>query len=212
MKSRHMFNSIVSRASVMTLLLLALQPVHAAPQHDQGQIFGTDGVIGLGTSYFSQSITTGIAGQLTAIELQFDRPTLELPALQFSIFQGGNPSHGRALFAELLHLSRGDLDGRDVYAWDLTSAKLFFAEGEVFSFGFQASEEGIRVAASDPPDYLGGELFENGSVRDANLDNDLGFHSYVDPDAIRPVPLPAGVCLLGGALGALTQMRRRRAT
>ena len=77
--------------------------VTPAAVRDQGRVFGTDGVLSLGADSWSQSITTGISGKLEGIQIQvtdFDRPLPPTIDFEFSVFDGGNPPSGPALFSE----------------------------------------------------------------------------------------------------------------
>jgi hypothetical protein len=159
--------------------------VSAATIRDQGQIFSTGGALQLGTDEWSQSITTGIKGQLAEIQIQFHFgvPTPP-PALNLSIFNGGNPISGSALFSEQLFITSADLDDLDVFTWDLSSARLFFDVGDVFSFVLQADGAGYDIAGNDPPGYDGGDLFKN-RVAFTEL-SDIAFITYVKPSPIPP--------------------------
>ena len=108
-------------------------------KRDQGRIFGTGGVLELETEEWSQSITTGISGQLTKITIQLHYGVpLQPVVLNLSIFNGGNPISGSALFSELLFISDADLHDGNLFSWDLSRAGLFFNVGDVFSFVIQA--------------------------------------------------------------------------
>ena len=188
--------------------------VQAAVVQDQGQIFGTDGLLDLGTDQWAQSITTGIAGQLSGVQLQFDGTGIPSgnPSITMSIFDGGNPVSGIPLFIEVLSLTNGDLDPGNLYLWDTSSAGIIFDIGDVFSLGFQAAATGFIFPGNDGPGYDGGDLFKNGSVfGDGDFDKprDIGFITFVDP-AISAVPVPAAVWLFGTALIGFVGMSRRK--
>ena len=171
---------------------------------DQGQIFGTGGNVVLGTEFFSQSITAGVTGGLAAIEVQYENFGAVEP-IEYSIYSGGNPVSGSALYSELVSSPQVDADG--VFRWLLPSSKsLFFTAGEQFNFAFRAQIAGVIFAASDPPDYLGGELFENGAQ--SAQAGDVAFITYV-----APIPVPPSMALLGGAIAFLAigaSLKRRR--
>jgi hypothetical protein len=178
---------------------------------DQGQIKDTDGVVNLGTDNWSQSITTGIAGPLAAIQIDFEREsTALLPGIfNFSIYDGANPPTGTPLLSQQLTISLEDLEPLrppfdqepSLYTWDVSSANLLFDVGDVFTFAFSAEESGFEFAGNDPPGYVGGELFRNGVALPSSAVNDIAFISYV-------VPIPAAVWLFGSALGLLGWIRR----
>ena len=199
--------------SIATILTFAFASnLQAASIADQGQIFGTDGLLELGTDQWSQSITTGISGQLSGIEVQFDNERIPFggPTISMSIFNGDNPVMGTPLFSELLSLTNADLGGPfdNVYLWDVRSAGLFFDVGDVFSLSFQAVAPGLFFPGNDGPGYDGGDLYKNGSVfGDGSFENprDIGFITYVNP-----IPLPAAFWLFGTALVGLVGFSKRR--
>lgn len=70
--------------------------------------------------------------------------------------------------------------GREgVFRWLLPSDTLFFEAGEQFTFTFQAQSSGVIFSASDRPDYIRGELFQNGVP--SSKAGDVAFISYVVP-------------------------------
>jgi YD repeat-containing protein len=100
---------------------------------DQGQIFGTGGTVDATTDTLSQSITAGISGYLTGIQIQFNAEIpAPAPVLKFSIYAGGNPPTGDALYSEELDLESIAYDR--LFTWDLTDASLFFEAGQRFTF------------------------------------------------------------------------------
>lgn len=86
-------NFLAAPAAVLFLCMAYMLPTHGASVQDQGQIFGSDGEVTIVSQVHSQSITTGLAGQLTGIEIQiasFPDPE-EYALLDFSLHLGGNP-------------------------------------------------------------------------------------------------------------------------
>jgi hypothetical protein len=166
----------MASAIVFTLLGLPLT-AYGEPIRDQGQIFGTGGELQLGTDEWSQSITTGITGQLVEIQIQF-RPPTQPPELTLSIFDGGNPISGSALFSERLTLTGEE---GDLFTWNLRRAKLLFDAGDVFSFVLQADAAGYDISGNDPPGYDDGDLFKN-RVAFPEL-SDIAFITYVKPSS-----------------------------
>ena len=148
---------------------------------DQGQIFNTDGLVELNTHYFTQSVTMGVSGGLAAIQVQYALPLSEIHPVTFSIYEGGNPATGELLYSEVITSPELDEDG--VFEWVLPSEDLQFEVGDEFIFAFEASQSGVFFAASDPPDYPGGELYENG-VPSTEV-GDLAFITYVDTGALE---------------------------
>ena len=172
---------------VVAVALFCGSNAHAAPTQDQGQIIGTDGVVSIGTHTFSQSITTGIAGQLTAIQIQFAEPfPVPTPPLVLSILDGGNPPSASTLFSQQLNLQPGDLDGQGVFTWNLASANLMFDVGDRFTFTLKAQQPGFVIAGNDPPGYLGGDLFRDGLP--FSTVSDIAFITIVDPDGTSAGP------------------------
>jgi hypothetical protein len=196
--------------SVSGICLLAfLHTAEAAIVRDQGRIFETDGEVDLGTDFFSQSITVGISGGLAAIEIQIN--SIDVSRTEFSIYVGGNPVTTPPLITETLDFPALGLTNSDVYRWELPAPLLYFAEGQVFSFGFQAEVAGQRFAANDSgilfEDYAGGELFKNGSASLVN--DDVAFITYVDTSI---VPIPPALWLFSTGLLGLIGISRRTNT
>ncbi len=176
-------NALKTMAIFVVVCWLNLDTVsQAVPLNDQGKIFQTGGVLELGTDEWSQSITTGIPGQLSKIQIQFHNgvPTPAQP-LTLSIFDGGNPTSSPALFSEQLFLTSADLDNDQVYSWGLGGADLSFDVGDVFSFRLQADQAGFAGfdIAGDHNGYVGGVLFKN-QVPSTEL-SDIGFKTFVKP-------------------------------
>lgn len=148
---------------------------------DQGQIFKTGGNIQLGTDRWSQSITTGIAGRLCAIQFQIEWiTTASLPEVFYlAILDGGNPLTGLVLHSEQINILPSDLDSFGVYTWSLGQAGPFFSVGEIFTFDFGTKQPGFVLAGNDGPGYPGGELFRNGVTLPDAETNDLAFITYV---------------------------------
>jgi len=146
---------------------------------DQGQMFGTEGILQLGTDDWTQSITTGMSGQLTGIQLQFTTIPDPPGELTLSIYEGGNPVSGPELHSIQLLLSNSDLDATGLYIWDLSDAGLSFNVGEVFNIRFQALRNGFVISGNDPPGYEGGELYKNQAP--ATELSDIAFITYVKP-------------------------------
>lgn len=197
-------------ATIFALSLAAPATTSAAVVQDQGQIFGTSGLVYLENDTYSQSITAGIAGRLAGIEFQFDNSVgapIGTVNLDFSLFTGGNPITGSSLFSESLSVSGADLSGQGLYTWDTLSAGLDFSVGEVFTFVFSAQTTGIILAGNDTPGYNGGDLFKNHASIPVQDVNDLGFRTYVD---VAVVPLPASLPLMIAGFAGFGFWRRKR--
>jgi hypothetical protein len=214
--------SFASRALLIShLLALSVVTAEGSPIQDQGQIFSTDGIVELGIDFFSQSITAGVTGNLTAIEIQCDgRAEAGCTAdVRYSIYSGGNPVSGSLLYTELV---TENLEASEVFSWLLpASSALFFEAGEQFTFAFQAQQTGNVFAGNDPPGYDGGELFKNGVLSGPSRDEngaltgesrDVAFITYVTPSP-APIPIPSSMALLGSAFAGMSLaagIRRRR--
>ena len=57
------------------------------------------------------------------------------------------------------------------------NSALFFEAGERFVFAFQADEDGVIFAGSEPPDYIGGMLYQGADPSEQA--GDLAFQTYV---------------------------------
>ena len=141
---------------------------------DQGQIFQTGGTVLLTTETLSQSITAGISGQLTSIQIQFNANiSASGTLLNFSIVAGGNPPAGGALYSEELILE--PIASSDLFTWDLTDANLFFDAGDRFTFTLSTQDDVTpnRVDSSRYGYDANGNLtrYERDENGDGRLDN-----------------------------------------
>lgn len=66
-----MIRSIIGMVFAVFTMLIASHVYASTITADQGQIFNTDGLVVLDAEFHSQSVTTGISGQLTGIQVQF---------------------------------------------------------------------------------------------------------------------------------------------
>jgi len=161
---------------IVYILFLGFAPPAYGYLRDQGQIYGTDGDTELSIDEWSQSITAGIPGQLSKIQVAFQNIPISTRRLRLSIFIGGNPISGSALFTEQIDIPANNANP---FTWDLNNANLLFNAGDVFSLVIQADEVGFEIAGNDPPGYTGGELFKNGMPSDEL--SDIAFITYVTP-------------------------------
>ena len=74
-------------------------------------------------------------------------------------------------------MAEPELDSVGVFEWSLPEGALPFEAGDVFSIGFQAEAPGVIFAASDPPDYPGGDLYADGAPHDGA--GDLAFITFM---------------------------------
>lgn len=127
--------------------LVSPQAALAAPLPDQGQIFNTAGVLSLNTNFFSQSITAGVDGLLTGIQVQFagGLPQNVTSTITFSIFDGANPVSGSPTHSQSLDLMPADLTAQALYTWDVSGAGLYYFANDQFTFAFQALAAGLRA-------------------------------------------------------------------
>jgi hypothetical protein len=132
----------------VTFVIPADSPDTGKSVRDQGQIFNTDATGGgsfvyITTDTKSQSITTGVSGQLAGIRMQwlYAIPTPS-PTLNFTVVSGGNPLSGDILYSEEVDLSDISLGTVGLFEWDLKDANLYFEQGDQFCFTFSALNEG----------------------------------------------------------------------
>ena len=204
-----MKNIFLTAALAFCLAVPGFGATAATVTADQGQIFSTGGTADLGTAFHSQSVTTGIAGQLTGIQVQFHNfesnsgiPAFAvIPTIDFSVYSGANPVSGTSLFSNTYSFLLSDFTTQGLYTFNLLAGNLFFGVGDVFTFTFQASSTGFSWAGNDVPGYSGGDLYVNGVL---SAPFDIAFISYV-----TPIPLPAGLPLFVAALGLLVGLGRR---
>lgn len=161
---------------------------------DQGRLYATAGTVELSRDTLSQAITAGIPGQLAGIQIKFRRALpVPTPGLGLAIRAGGNPPTGKVLYAE--QLDPGQHTADQVLTWDLRGAELVFQQGEQFLLTVSATAPGLAIAANDPPGYLQGELYLNGSPLPPGALNDIAFISYVVQPPVDPgeaIPAPGG--------------------
>ncbi len=164
---------------------------------DQGQIFSTSGVLALATDDWSQSVTTGLSGQLLGIEFQFEMASIDLlpSVFEFSIYDGGNPPLDTPLFGQQLTITETDLENPRLYTWDISGEQLHFQAGDVFTVAFRAMEDGFEIAGNDNPGYPGGELFKNDNPVNDEA-GDIAFLTYVCVAPLGDVNLDGEVNLL----------------
>ncbi len=175
-------SNMMSWLVLVFIVLFFSSMTTAAELRDQGRIFQTGDILQITKGTFSQTITTGIDGQLTRIQLQWNADVPNpAPQLTLSISSGGDPGAGDVLFSETIDPT-GSYDS-EIFTWELKDADLFFDAGEQFTFNFAADTFGLVIAANDPPGYPGGELFLDGELLPQSWVNDIAFITFVDPDA-----------------------------
>ncbi|KPP83773.1 MAG: putative extracellular protein [Rhodobacteraceae bacterium HLUCCA08] len=162
---------------------------------------------------FVQSGTvTNLSGQvMTGFEINLtmdhgdDTPIWERPAPGPG--KPGAPAAGFSLF--------GDADGAFVAAW----TGLAVGDGDRFSYSGMdiGTWNGFATDESRVPIFDGSEwatvTFADGSVAVAQFTAGTADRTgtlVFDADRIAPMPLPAGIWLLAGALGLLAVIRRKR--
>ena len=210
-------NCCVVACLTLASLSFEANPAHAIPIRDQGQIFSTGGLLDLGTDSWSQSITTGIAGQLTGIQILIEVIYFDPPPIlgfEFSVFDGDNPPVSPALLSQQLSIPRAVLEPHPgLYTWDVTNANLLFDVGDIFTFALSAQQDGFIISGNDPPGYAGGELFRNGTALPSSAVNDMAFITYVDPTQVPEASTLAliSIGLIGLGFMMLRHPRQRHA-
>ena len=178
----------LSKAWVLVASLLVWVQAEAVSVPDQGRIFGTDGFVPLGTAEWLQTFRTGINGQLTGIQFQFDPRSIALPGeFRLELIASPGDDSEQALVSQTLSLTPEDLVDPELYTWDLTAWDLRFAVGDRLGFKLVAASSGFVIAGNDPPGYADGALFRDGLPLPSTEPNDIAFISYVLPIA-SPAP------------------------
>jgi Spondin_N len=175
-------HSLIQRLASALIALLFTSLASSSEIRDQGQIFYTHDILQITKGTFSQTITAGVTGQLTRVQLQWNAEIpIPAPQLSLSIVSGGNPPNGDTLYSEMIDPTGAYSGG--IFTWQLERANLFFEAGEQFTFNLSATGLGLVIAASDPPDYPGGKLYLDGELLPDSWVNDIAFITFVDPEA-----------------------------
>lgn len=197
----------------------------AAPVLDQEYdafAAGADSAVLLNTNFaHAQSFTVGIAGQLTSMELQIRKTNLDPPVsdLTFDIlsFMGGIPSGPALASGSIAAASVPDLDFTDdsFVSVDLSSFNIFVGVGEVLAIALTYLDSGSYNWLSTPVGnfYGAGSQFVSlppGPFDVELVNGDLGFRTFVDPDATAPVPEPGTLATLAFGLLVFGFARRQR--
>lgn len=197
----------------------------AAPLLDQEYdafAAGADSAVLLNTNFaHAQSFTVGIAGQLTSMEIQIRRTNLDPPIsdLTFDILpiQGGIPGGTPLASGSIASASVPELDFTDdsFVSVDLTSFNLFVGVGEVLAIALEYLDSGSYNWLSTPVGnfYGAGAQFVSlppGPFDIELVNGDLGFRTFVDPDATPPVPEPGTLASLAFGLLAFGFARRQK--
>ncbi|MGD2063524.1 MAG: PEP-CTERM sorting domain-containing protein [Nitrospirota bacterium] len=212
------------RTGTLVAVLAALlwgPAAHAVSTLDQAfegpfDIFAPNGAL-----YRAQTFTVGLSGLLT----RFEVPMRGSPGGGTSDFEIWSTSGGVPEAIPGTTLAAGTVSFGDGQAWvgaDISASGLNVTAGDVLALvqiggsstgsGDWAGTEGggytggvgFSTFFTDPSGAWHDELAQPGGV------DDLGFRTFVDPDAVAAIPEPATVVLMGLGLVGLGVAGRRR--
>jgi hypothetical protein len=205
-------------ALLLATMLVAGGTVEAAPILDQQYIAvgSAGGIIVSSTQSVAQTFTVGFDGVLTSVEMQLARNrTAPADPISLAIVNapGGTPAWSEVLASALIDSSQIGTSYAFVSA-DLSAAMLNVVAGQRLGIYLTtqavASGGGISPYAwlSDQPNpYAGGSSFINHNLSGIR---DMGFRTFVDPNA-PALPEPASLSLLAvGLLGGVSRWARKR--
>lgn len=220
------FRKLTAALSVAVGLAFATAG-QAAPMLDQEYdafAAGADSAVLLNSNFaHAQSFTVGIAGQLTSMELQIRQTNLDPPVsdLTFEILpiMGGIPGGAALASGSIAQATVPELDFSDgsFVSVDLSSFNIFVGVGEVLAIALEYLDSGSYNWLSTPVGnfYGAGSQFVSlppGPFDVELVNGDLGFRTFVDPDAMPPIAVAEPGTLVGLAFGliALGFARRRK--
>ncbi len=202
----------------MTALAIALTApmfssvAHAVPVLDQSNETLQTTAFNGGTSllYWQQTVTAGLSGLLSQVDIYFRDSTNLTQGIDFSINLGsGWQSDGDDYFEHLSLISGWN-------SVDVSSAGITLTAGSQFSIGLHGTgstfEPSFSGTNEDP--YVGGMLYLGWSNADGSpygeRDYDIDFRTFVDQANVETVPEPATIVLTVLGIGAMVRSARHR--
>jgi hypothetical protein len=202
----------------VTVLLFIAVSTSATPVRDQAydDAGNLSAALAQEFAYVAQSVTAGIRGSLSAVEISaLDQPTFALPwVVEIIAVSGGTPT-GVVLASETVDLPSPVIFDvpRLFFRIDL-STPAFFDAGDSFAIALHPQGitgvspglfAGAWVGGTGNP-YAGGQLFSGLTAETLTPDSpdfDLNFRTYVEP-----VPEPGTLVLLLTGIGLVALLRR----
>ncbi|WP_376093971.1 PEP-CTERM sorting domain-containing protein [Roseomonas sp. CCTCC AB2023176] len=170
--------------------------------------------------YPAQTLTVGVEGLLSRIELEVWRVSGDAPLTVwlFPLLQEFNPPvFGPQLGAVLLTVDEVPRSPGTVIL-DVAILGVMVHPGERLAIGLQTELQNSFIWAADYPNSYNGGISYTFHLRPLdgpvwyNANSDAVFRTFVDPVGRVPVPEPATLALFVFGLGALLITRRTRST
>jgi PEP-CTERM motif len=194
-------------------LALAVVGTQAAAVPVVDQSFDTIGDTsfygGLQSLTWQQTVTAGLTGTLSSVQVYFN---------------DGNLAQGIRFFVNLGAAWQSDTNDFQnditlVSGWntvDVSAAGILLNAGEQFVIGLQGLGSGVidpTFRGSSRGGYAAGAIYLNDAVVGTGI-ADLNFRTFIDAGAVPPVPEPGTALLLAGGLAGLAcrSLRSRSAS